>query len=97
MGFRADVIKQIEQYKPLSPELRRKALALAHHRNEDPNQLNNLSWHMAARPDATPTEYASAVRQAKAAISLAPENTDYLNTLGVAQYRACMYQDAIAT
>jgi Tfp pilus assembly protein PilF len=41
--------------------------------------------------------YGRALWQAEVACRLAPKNGDYLNTLGVAQYRLCRYQEALAT
>ena len=41
--------------------------------------------------------YAQALRYAEAACRLEPGNGNHLNTLGVAQYRAGRYQEALAT
>jgi hypothetical protein len=49
------------------------------------------------RRDAGKEAYARALRQAEAVGRLVPNNGVALNTLGVAQYRAQRYADALAT
>ena len=77
--------------------MRERALALAERSPEDANALNEASWAAVRRRDATATDYRQALRQAEAACRLSPDNGTYLNTLGVAQYRAGKYADAVAT
>jgi WD40 repeat protein len=56
--------------------------------------LNNTSWLIAVKPERKPEEYARAVRYAEAACRLAPQEATFVNTLGVARYRAGQYQQA---
>jgi tetratricopeptide (TPR) repeat protein/tRNA A-37 threonylcarbamoyl transferase component Bud32 len=49
---------------------------------------NDLAWQLATCPDARLRDPAQAVVLAKTANKLVPKNANYLNTLGVAQYRA---------
>lgn len=56
---------------------------------------NNLAWALAIAPEA-PRDAKAAVSLAEKAVSLAPENAAYANTLGVAHHRAGRYRDAIA-
>jgi eukaryotic-like serine/threonine-protein kinase len=97
VGLRDDVLKRIEQDKSLSPELRQYAIEIANCQPESPLALNNLSWQVTARPGAGAADYAMALRQAQGACRLAPVNGNFLNTLGIAEYRAGKYQQAIAT
>jgi WD40 repeat protein/tetratricopeptide (TPR) repeat protein len=61
-----------------------------------PMELNNLAWMLATGPPAERAA-ATALELAERAVRLAPEESVYLNTLGVAQYRAGRYREAIAT
>jgi Tfp pilus assembly protein PilF len=72
-------------------------LALADQMPESPSRLNDVSWAVASQRGAPPEAYRLALRQAEAASKLAPTNGDLLNTLGVAQYRAGHYREAVAT
>jgi serine/threonine protein kinase/tetratricopeptide (TPR) repeat protein len=63
----------------------------------DANALNNASWEIAVRPDARAEDYQRALRLAQAACRIKPEDGNYLNTLGVAQYRVGQFAEALAT
>ncbi|MFQ5749787.1 MAG: tetratricopeptide repeat protein, partial [Planctomycetota bacterium] len=58
--------------------------------------LNNQAWGVAKESGRTATDYQTALKLARAAVRLAPENAFYLNTLGVASYRAGEYEQALA-
>jgi WD40 repeat protein len=60
-------------------------------------RLNNVSWEMVRVPNRSKEEYERALRQAEEACRLEPNVGYYLNTLGVAQYRAGRYADAVVT
>ena len=60
-------------------------------------KLNNASWEVVRQPRAAPEQYRRALRGAEVACQLKPGNGFYLNTLGVAQYRAGCYREALAT
>jgi tetratricopeptide (TPR) repeat protein len=60
-------------------------------------RLNEESWEVVRWQSKEPAAYLKALRQAEAASGLDPNNGMYLNTLGVAQYRAGSYQAAVAT
>ena len=62
----------------------------------DPTELNNLAWQLATGT-ARSARPGSALELARKAITLAPDTAIYLNTLGVAQYRAGQHVEAIAT
>jgi Tfp pilus assembly protein PilF len=59
--------------------------------------LNRAVWEAVKARDANKDAYVRALRQAEDAAHLAPGNGLILNTLGVAQYRAGRYADALAT
>jgi WD40 repeat protein len=62
----------------------------------DPDHLNNLSWTAVRRSGLAPAAYRLALSRAETACRLSPENSLYLNTLGVARYRAGQYREALA-
>ena len=82
----------------IAEAVRQEALKLAEIPLETPNalMLNNASWAVVCRPSADSAAYQRALRQAEAACRLAPNDTNLLNTLGVARYRAGMYREAVA-
>jgi tetratricopeptide (TPR) repeat protein/serine/threonine protein kinase len=57
---------------------------------------NSLAWYLATRSDADLRDPGQAVDLAKNAVELDPQNSGYLNTLGVARYRAGDWIGAIA-
>lgn len=59
--------------------------------------LNNRAWRLATDPDPARRDVAEALRLAEEAVKAQPDNAVYLNTLGVAQYRAGNLQAAIET
>jgi WD40 repeat protein/tRNA A-37 threonylcarbamoyl transferase component Bud32 len=64
----------------------------------DPNYvLNELSWAVVRNPGAAAAAYREALLQAEEACRLVPDDGNIVNTLGVAQYRAGHYQQAVAT
>jgi hypothetical protein len=90
-------IAQIRSNRSISETVRRQALSLAEHYPEEPLQLNNAAWDILVPNDSTPEDYQLALRQAEAACRLVREDGNFLNTLGIAQYRAGKFQDALRT
>jgi tetratricopeptide (TPR) repeat protein len=72
-------------------------LKLAETLPESLPQLNGASWIVVREPGADAAAYQRALRQAEAACRLAPNDADYLVTLGVAYYRVGKYPEAVAT
>jgi serine/threonine protein kinase/Tfp pilus assembly protein PilF len=62
---------------------------------ETPFILDKLAWKLATCPDETFRDPQEAVEFAKRAVKLAPQDGVYLNTLGVAHYRAGDWQTAL--
>jgi tetratricopeptide (TPR) repeat protein len=63
----------------------------------DPMLLNQASWAVVRKPGANASAYRLALHQAEEACRLAPDKTNILNTLGLAQYRAGQYLQAVKT
>jgi tetratricopeptide (TPR) repeat protein len=95
--FKGEILARLRGDKAISKAVRQDALALAASGNEDPQLLNNASWEIVRQPGATPAEYAQAARWVQTASRLAPDESNVLNTLGVAQYRAGLLPEALQT
>ena len=94
--LKSDVVERISRDPKLDEPLRAAALILAEHLRDNPMLLNNSSWFIAREPNRTPEDYGRALRYIEAACRLDPKESTYVNTLGVARYRAGRYQDALA-
>jgi hypothetical protein len=81
----ADLEATLAHY-PDKPQIR---AMLAHH-------CNNLAWALVTAPESR-RDSQRALRLARRAVELTPAQGIYLNTLGVAQYRAGQYAGAVAT
>jgi WD40 repeat protein/Tfp pilus assembly protein PilF len=82
----------LRQYEQALADLE-KALAI---QPEQPRVCNKLAWAYVSGPEKL-RDPAKALPLAERAVRLAPNQASYLNTLGVAQYRAGKYADARAT
>jgi tetratricopeptide (TPR) repeat protein len=95
--LRADVVASIRSQSTLSEPVRRAALTVAESWAENAAVLYRASWDVVCRPDAGAEAIRLALRFAEAACRLEPKNGRYLSTLGMAQYRAGRYAEALAT
>jgi hypothetical protein len=98
---RADVLDSVRNDPTLGPEVRAAALALAETWPESALALNEAAWPLVKLPSRPEADFRRGLRLAEQACQLEPENSwrycAYLNTLGVAQYRAGQYEKARAT
>jgi tetratricopeptide (TPR) repeat protein len=60
------------------------------------NLLNEMSWAIVVGRNRAPEEYLRALRFAELACQSSPNDPTFLNTLGVARYRAGQYSAAVA-
>jgi tetratricopeptide (TPR) repeat protein len=95
--LQGDVLAALQRQPAITEPVRAAALAFAKQRPDNPNNLNERSWSIVRVSGAAAGRYRQALRAAQAACHLQPANGYYLTTLGVAQYRAGQYQDALAT
>jgi WD40 repeat protein/serine/threonine protein kinase len=96
--LREEVLAALRQDRTLNEADRDFALQMAQTHPEHSGQLENeAAWNVVKVRDAGRDAYARALRQAEAAVHLAPKDSNILNTLGVAQYRVGRYADALAT
>jgi WD40 repeat protein/serine/threonine protein kinase len=95
--LRDEVVARAKIDRTQREAVRQQALVVVDQHPENASKLNHRSWLIVRRPDATPTEYHLALRQAEAACRGEPKNGFYMNTLGVAQYRVRKWAEAIVT
>jgi serine/threonine protein kinase/WD40 repeat protein len=83
------LIAGLETMLARQPDQHRTRGMLAHY-------CNHLAWALVAAPGSTP-DAQRALSLARRAVELAPRQSIFLNTLGVAQYRAGRYAEALTT
>jgi tetratricopeptide (TPR) repeat protein len=87
--FYEDLIADLETALARQPDQRRLRVLLA-------GYCNNFAWGLVTAPGST-DDPQRALALARRAVELAPTEDTYLSTLGVVQYRAGQYAEAIAT
>ena len=95
--LKPDVLGWLRTAPDLPESRRRLALELAELYDEDPTRLSAEGWKVVTRPSAGAANYGRALRWAEAACRVKPDDGFCLSSLGVAQYRAAKYQEAVAT
>jgi WD40 repeat protein len=94
--LREEVVAALRKDSKLSEADREFALQVAQTHDENARALNEAAWKVVKARDAGREACALALRHAEAASRAAPDDGLILNTLGVAQYRAGRYADALA-
>ncbi len=96
--FQSDVVSRLRADTKLDEATRALALKFAEgHQEKLALKWNDRSWAIVSRSGTPPDVYRRALRHAEAACRQVPNNGNYLNTLGVAQYRCGLYREALAT
>lgn len=97
LTFSADVVDAIRGNREIGDEDRQAAIRLATARGDHPSYLNEQAWAVARFPSRGESEYLMALRKAEVACQIRPDQHSYLNTLGVAQFRAGAFEEAERT
>lgn len=103
-----EVISHLEQDNTLSEHARKTALFLARSRSNDQYSLEKACRETVLLAGAEKEAYGLALRRAEAAFrhrldkvnysyNYPHRNIDFRKTLGMAQYRTCMYEEALAS
>jgi WD40 repeat protein len=95
--LKPEVLAQIRASKTISDEVRQQALTLAESLPENPVRLREATWEVVRQPGAPADRYRQALRWAEAAHRLDPDDYQCVAILGIAQYRAGQYSEALAT
>jgi len=96
VGLKSKIIEQINSLADLSSAARPLALLMSKEIEENPHDLNLMSWETVSKPGRKQAAYDLALLQAESAYRLKPD-PEILNTVGVAQYRAGKFKQAIDT
>jgi hypothetical protein len=93
------VIAALRADQTITESVRKEALAIAERLPalDEHLRLNRASWAVVSQRGASADQYSRALQWAEAACRLQPEDGDFLNTLGVAQYRAGRFPEALQT
>jgi hypothetical protein len=81
----------------ISEPVRHQALAFVESARDDPERLNRTARAAVVSQGRSSALYRQALYAAEVACRALPENANYLNTLGVAQYRVSRYAEAANT
>jgi hypothetical protein len=94
-----DVRDYLRRSPAVRPAVREKALALLERYAEetDPERYHRAGWAVLRQPHLNACQYDFALRQARAACALAPDQVHYQAALAVALYRAGHGEQARAT
>ncbi len=95
--LRDDVLAALKARPHSDPEIQAACLKLAETWLESANDCNNAAWPLVSKPGQPDGNYQRGLQLARAACRLDPENVNFLNTLGVAQYRCGLMAVALAT
>ena len=97
MPLQADVLAALHAKAGLGDRLRAAAEILVRGRPDDARILHSDAWEIVRSPGNTAQEYEVALRKAEEMFEREPYQGEYLNTLGVAQYRVGDYAAALDT
>jgi WD40 repeat protein/tetratricopeptide (TPR) repeat protein len=95
--LREAVLERVQGDASLTSGVRGCALDIAANLPESAQALNDAAWKAVVQPGAGGEGIQLALRQAEQACRLAPENGEYLNTLGAARYRLGQFGPALET
>lgn len=91
----AELEAALEADTSLPQALRRAAVAVARGEGDVYRWTNSIAWGVAVRSDGSQEAYARAVKLSEKVHAAFPDNSGYLNTLGVVYFRAKRYGEAI--
>jgi len=97
MFNRDDVLAALQARPTADPGIQAACLKLAGTWPESAGACNEAGWALVRDPGRPEAIYQRGLRLAKAACRLEPDDAIYLNTLGVAQYRAGSVAEALET
>jgi tetratricopeptide (TPR) repeat protein len=93
---RDEAIKRIKEETSIWEPVRQRALALAQEIAENLQAIQIASWSTAMNPGYAAGQYARALAQAERLCQFKPEDPYIMQLMGMAQYRAGKYKEAIA-
>jgi dipeptidyl aminopeptidase/acylaminoacyl peptidase len=97
MVFTEDVVAALEADGSMAPGTRHKAVTRALEIGDEGMRINRDSWNLVCSPSGDPESYEIGLRGAEVAVASDPNNFVFLGTLGMAQYRNRLNDEACAT
>src|SRR5262249_25722503 len=97
LDAQTDVLEHLRQDRLLGEPQRSEAIALAQKQHPNPDRLNDASWAVVSKVDTPVVARQRALRQAREACRIEPDNGLYVTTLGVALYRLGQFRAALET
>ncbi len=91
------MIQRVQSMHPSDAELHEAFARTARMLALDADRLEHESWRLVERSEQASVDYDLGLRAAERACELEPDNVSFQQTLGVAQYRAGLYEAALAT
>jgi WD40 repeat protein/serine/threonine protein kinase/tetratricopeptide (TPR) repeat protein len=95
--LREDVLAALKAQPVKDPEVQAACLKLAGTWPEYSDLVSELGWGLVRAPGRPGANYRRGLRLAWAACRQEPDSASYLNTLGVAQYRTGLFDEALAS
>jgi hypothetical protein len=95
--LREDVLVALRSQPATDPEIQAACLRLAESWSESSWDCNKAAASLILYAGRASASYERALRLARAACRVEPDNRNFLNTLGIAQYRAGLLPEALAT
>lgn len=93
----SEMAARVIQDETLTSDTREAAIQYIQARGDNPNLLNSWAWAAALRANADHESYERALVLAHAAAEAFPGEYGIANTIGVLQYRAARFDEAIST
>jgi serine/threonine protein kinase/WD40 repeat protein len=90
-------LDDLEKRNDLPDEIRQAALRMARARDPHPKYLASAAWAILRDAERTKDDYAEALRLMEIACRVRPDSTGLRHGLGVAQFRAGQWANALAT
>jgi hypothetical protein len=97
LHLRDDVLAALAAQPAPDPEIHEACMKAAETWSESAGECNEAAWPLVREPGQAGANYQRGLRLAEAACRLDPEKANFLNTLGVAQYRSGLLAEALAT
>jgi tetratricopeptide (TPR) repeat protein len=95
--LREDVLDALRAQPAADPEVQAACVKLAETWSESSGDCNEAAWRLVLKPGQPAASYERGLRLARAACRLEADDGRLLNTLGIAEYRAGLVPEALAT
>jgi tetratricopeptide (TPR) repeat protein len=95
--LRDDVLDALRRRPAADPEVQAACLRIAEATADSAWECKEAAARLILRPGQPPASYERGLRLARAATALEPDNGNFVNSLGIAEYRVGLLPEALAT